>query len=193
MTPDVEQWKPVVEYEGLYEVSDLGRVRSVERLAIDSIGRQRRYPGALRKVTFDPTRGRRMVSLKTGGQARSLSVSVLALRAFVGERPDGLYACHNNGDPEDDRLTNLRWDTPQENNNDAVRHGTNWQTAKAECPRGHRLAAPNLRHFTSRPDRRECLACHRTRANQTDARKHGRPFDFATVADAHYAQIMRTT
>ena len=48
----------------------------------------------------------------------------LVLLAFVGQCPDGMVCCHNNGDPSDSRLTNIRWDTSSENMIDSVRHGT---------------------------------------------------------------------
>lgn len=48
----------------------------------------------------------------------------LILEAFVGPCPPGMEACHWNGNPTDNRLENLRWDTPQENTNDKYRHGT---------------------------------------------------------------------
>ena len=48
----------------------------------------------------------------------------LVLMAFVGPCPDGMQCCHKNGIPDDNRIENLRWDTPKENAADAIRHGT---------------------------------------------------------------------
>lgn len=48
----------------------------------------------------------------------------LVLQAFVGPCPEGMEACHNNGNPADNRLENLRWDTPSSNALDKVKHGT---------------------------------------------------------------------
>jgi hypothetical protein len=56
-------------------------------------------------------------------RARTWRVNVLVLIAFVGERPPGADSCHCNGDRQDNRLTNLRWDTRQANAMDASRHG----------------------------------------------------------------------
>lgn len=51
-------------------------------------------------------------------------VHQLVLEAFVGLCPDGMEACHNDGNPENNDLHNLRWDTRSENTKDAVKHGT---------------------------------------------------------------------
>ena len=48
----------------------------------------------------------------------------LVLEAFVGPRPKGMLGCHNNGSKKDNRISNLRWDTPQANADDRVKHGT---------------------------------------------------------------------
>lgn len=47
----------------------------------------------------------------------------LVLEAYVGPCPKGMEACHKNGNPFDNRLSNLRWDTRSENQRDTVRHG----------------------------------------------------------------------
>ena len=48
----------------------------------------------------------------------------LVLTAFVGPCPHGMEACHNDGNPANNNLTNLRWDTVRSNVHDAIRHGT---------------------------------------------------------------------
>lgn len=58
------------------------------------------------------------------GRDRMFRVSRLVLLAFIGSCPEGMQACHNNGNSFDNRLENLRWDTPKENQRDRVKHGT---------------------------------------------------------------------
>jgi hypothetical protein len=53
-------------------------------------------------------------------------VHQLVLETFVGPRPEGLWACHNNGNPIDNRVENLRWDTPKANHADRLDHGTHF-------------------------------------------------------------------
>jgi DNA-binding transcriptional regulator YiaG len=124
----VENWKPVVGFEGQYEVSDLGRVRSVDRV-ISYMKRDGR--GGVHTVK-QRCRGRvlRPGRQKSGhlhvqlGRKRTARVHTLVLEAFVSLAPDGLEGCHGDGRPSNNRLTNLRWDTHIANLADQERHGT---------------------------------------------------------------------
>lgn len=183
-----ERWAPIPGWEGYFEVSDRGVIRTVGRVMIRSNGAPFTCRGRVRRLQL-VNDGRWGVTLRAGGKQRRHLVAPLVLSAFVGLRPPGLDACHNNGNPRDDRVENLRWDTASGNALDKRAHGTDHNVNKARCPRGHRLEAPNLRTFYSRVGR-ECLACHRARAAGQYARRCGRPFDFIRVADGYYARIM---
>lgn len=63
--------------------------------------------------------GHLMASLR----GKSFFVHRLVLTAFVGPCPDGMQCCHNDGNPANNVLSNLRWDTPKANSADAARHG----------------------------------------------------------------------
>lgn len=125
-THQPEQWKPVVGYEGLYEVSDQGRVRSLDR----PDGRGRKIKGLLRALTEtgDPVGPKKKRYLQLGLSRNSVyrtrKVHVLVMAAFVGPRPAGLDICHRNGDPSDNRLSNLRYGTKRSNMLDRHEHGT---------------------------------------------------------------------
>lgn len=69
-------------------------------------------------------KGRRVVQLWASNKGKVHLMHRLMLLAFVGPCPDGMEACHNNGDPSDNRLDNLRWDTKQSNQADRIEHGT---------------------------------------------------------------------
>jgi hypothetical protein len=117
-SPGTETWLPVAGWEGLYEVSDLGRVRSLKRKG----GNNRWYGG---KVLIPyPNKGYPAVPLCRGGGRTMTQVHRLVLEAFRGPRPPGTMACHNNGDRGDPRLSNLRWDTCRANMADQYIHGT---------------------------------------------------------------------
>jgi hypothetical protein len=56
-------------------------------------------------------------------KSRWVSVHSLVLITFVGPRPPGMFGCHNNGNALDNRVENLRWDTPKGNKADDLKHG----------------------------------------------------------------------
>lgn len=119
MSMNGERWLPVVGFEGRYEVSDHGRVRSVDRIAQTATG-ARRYRGVmLRPGTVES--GHQLVVL---GKGNSRLIHALVLAAFVGPRPAGHDSLHHDGNPANNRLENLRWGTRSENVRDAQRHGT---------------------------------------------------------------------
>lgn len=185
MTPTVETWLPLPGYEGYYEVSDLGGVRSVDRTITAANGRRMSFKGCLRKLQLNNGRVTVTLNLPDSGK-QSHQVSVLVLKAFAGPRPPGMEGCHNNGDPLDNRLINLRWDTRSENHRDAVRHGTHHEARKTHCPRGHLLIAPNLQRSQAAQGMRTCLACQRAMAIS-----YARPVDVWALADEKYKSIMQ--
>jgi hypothetical protein len=184
-----ENWLPVPEWEDRYEVSDLGRVRSIDRVVTRS-GHTMRLRGRLLTPKVH-TKGYLRVSLSRGrGGVVDMFVHTLVLLAFVGPRPAELEACHGNGDPTDNRVANLLWDTPSENQYDVVRHGRSRQRQRTHCPARHELRAPNLVPSSLRQNRRDCLACSRARARAQQARRTGQPYDLAALRAECYAEIM---
>lgn len=127
-TIDVEIWKPVTGWEGSYEVSNLGRVRSLARQAayerIDAysgrvIAVTRKHAGKLLRPGRTST-GHMTVSL---GRGNTQYVHVLVLTAFVGPCPYGMEGLHFDDVPANNRLGNLRWGTRSDNVKDAIRNG----------------------------------------------------------------------
>jgi hypothetical protein len=68
--------------------------------------------------------GHHYVYLSREGRAHILLVHRLVLEHFVGPCPDGCECCHGDGDPNNNHLNNLRWDTAGSNHADRVRHGS---------------------------------------------------------------------
>lgn len=68
--------------------------------------------------------GYRQVALHIDGVQKGHHVHRLILEAFIGPCPEGLQVCHNDGDPSNNRLDNLRYDTCKGNEADKARHGT---------------------------------------------------------------------
>ncbi len=154
MRSDVERWRPVVGYEGAYEVSDLGRVRSLDRVT----DRGRKWRG--RMMSPCPLQNDYViVTLWREGKQRSPLVHRLVLAAFVGPAPDGHEALHRDGNRANNQLSNLAWGTHSENEYDKVSHGTHRQASKTHCPSGHPYSPentiPGRRHRMCRTCRRE--------------------------------------
>ncbi|MEY4713305.1 MAG: hypothetical protein RIS88_2755 [Pseudomonadota bacterium] len=125
-----EQWRPVVGYEGLYEVSDAGRVRSLARTV--RVGASMR-PVAARMLTWrtdDKSTGYVYVSLCREGRERKAPVHLLVLAAFVGPAA-GLWGLHRDGNRANPALGNLYYGTPKDNSQDMVRHGRSQRGVKA--------------------------------------------------------------
>lgn len=113
----IEIWKAVVGYEGRYEVSDLGRIKSLPH--------GRRGFEKILKQTPHVKSGHLLVNLSDNEQRQRVNyVHLLVLIAHVGLPPKGMQGCHNDGVPANNALSNLRWDTPTSNQADRKLHGT---------------------------------------------------------------------
>lgn len=118
----MEIWKPIVDLEEFYEISNLGNVRSKIRIGFTNYG-QRTYGGKNVKP-FLTSVGYLAVNLTKKGYRKQFHIHKLVLEAFVGKKPDNMEACHNNGKKNDNSLENLRWDTRKNNHKDQLIHGT---------------------------------------------------------------------
>lgn len=131
-TSVVENWKPVVGYEGLYEVSDAGRVRSLDRMVTFAVSEYERSRGYVRTV---PVKGRFLRQWMQGRypvvalsdqphrKSRYFAVHILVATAFHGLCPEHKECCHANDNPLDNRASNLRWDTRSANIRDRLKNG----------------------------------------------------------------------
>ena len=110
----IEEWRPIRGYEGRYEISSHGRVKSLCR------------PGKLKEAMRkqQPLKdGYKRVSLCKGGVCVHKRVHRLVLEAFVGPCPEGMVACHIDTVTSNNRLDNLMWDTHKSNTADIIRRG----------------------------------------------------------------------
>jgi hypothetical protein len=108
-----EIWAPVVGYEGLYEVSSFGRVRSVARIVEGRWGLVARK-GVM--LSLQKANGRyTKVTLSKDGVMTQHQVHRLVLLAFIGEPPEGFECDHVDFDINNNVLTNLRWISKNDN------------------------------------------------------------------------------
>ena len=113
---DLEIWKPIVGFEGRYEVSNHGRVKSLLRCR-----------GTTERILRPRIRDHRFsylsVCLYTRKHKQSIFIHRLVLATFVGPCPVGMECRHLDGNSVNNRLVNLCWGTPVENAADQRRHG----------------------------------------------------------------------
>lgn len=157
-----ESWAPVEGFEGYYEVSDAGRVRSLTRNVEGVDGRVTRIQGKILKPSRMQT-GHMWLALYRDGLPSYRAVYHLVLRAFVGPAPVGAEGCHRNGDPSNNSVANLRWGTRSTNVLDSVEHGTHGMSRRTHCPSNHEYTEENIYRAPSRPNARYCRACIRAR------------------------------
>lgn len=105
-----EEWMPVKGYEGFYEVSNLGRVKS-------------HYTNAILQGSLDKDGYKRFCLTKNKAET-TYSAHRLVMAAFVGECPEGMEVCHNDSNRLNNSLENLRYDTRRANAADRVGNGT---------------------------------------------------------------------
>lgn len=171
LDPYEEEWRPVLGWEGLYEVSSQGQVRSLPRTVLVRTGGTRRIQGRLMKQKINHLY--RKLTLAHQGSIKYACVHQLVCEAFHGPRPEGQVVRHKNGQYLDNRAENLEWGTRRENGLDMLRHGTSHWANKTHCPQGHEYNEKNTR-VDSSPNggkRRNCRACERVRSITKNKRR----------------------
>lgn len=152
-----ETWRPIPGYEGRYDVSDQGRIRSW--LSHHGV------PGP--RIRQTRVRGggnpHPQITLRDADQNwRSWQVHALVLLAFVGPRPDGLEIRHLDDNPEHNHLSNLAYGTRSENRHDRVRNGRDHNARKTHCPQGHEYTPDNIDYELGKYSR-HCRTCRNAR------------------------------
>jgi hypothetical protein len=116
-----EEWRSVPGFEGYYEVSDHGRVKTLRRIVDNPImGTMVRREGLLRTPII---RSRPRVTLCRDGKEYNRKVQLLVAEAFIGPRPEGLGVLHRDDDKLNNRPSNLYYGTDAENAADRTRNG----------------------------------------------------------------------
>lgn len=155
-----EEWRPVPGWEGRYEVSDHGRVRS-----LTSTGRAR----APRKPAVGKD-DRLYVPLWRDDECTNYPVHRLVAMAFCEPRPGGVLVRHLDGNHRRNVPGNLAWGTSSENNRDTVRHGRNRNAGKTHCDSGHEYTPENT---ISKATGRNCRKCTYASNRRSKAKAQG--------------------
>lgn len=120
-----ERWLLVDGFEGLYEVSDAGRVRSLDRMVASKNGSQKLSRGRVLKGRARENGGYVEVILRALPRPPVYAlVHRLVLIAFVGPAPAGTEGRHDDGHRANNAVGNLLWSTHAENMQDQFKHGT---------------------------------------------------------------------
>jgi len=117
----MEMWKDIPEYEGLYQVSNFGNVRSVERVAGKN-NTTRNIKGTSIEMCIDKG-GYLFVRLWSCNSWKNFKVHRLVLRAFRPSNNDILDVNHIDGNKKNNRISNLEWCTRAENHYHAIKLG----------------------------------------------------------------------
>lgn len=153
----MESWLPVKDFESLYEISDLGQVRSLRQ-------------GKIMRPSTSNSGGYPMYIFSVKGKRFPKYAHHLVLEAFDGPCPPGLEARHLDGDSSNPALMSpdgtrrLTWGTSSENKRDEIRHGTHYEASRTHCDNGHEWTGDNTR-IEYYPDgsfrARRCRQCGR--------------------------------
>lgn len=187
---DIEEWRPVVGYEDRYEISSQGKLRSIARVGIAKNGQKFTRKSKMLSPYIDKD-GYRKFGLRGRGKRRNKFIHRMVVEAFVGEIPEGMLVCHNDGNPANNNVVNLRIGDHSDNALDMRKHGTNPQVNRERCSRGHLLEPWNCVEYDKKKRKRNCKACMRA---------HGRVqfhpeerAQFQMIADGKYEVILRQT
>ena len=113
-------WKDIRGYEGFYQVSSTGQVKSLTRLFTNSSGAKRRYKGSRLKLQYNGHYHH--VILRQKGESKTCLIHRLVADAFLGNS-SSTYVNHIDGDKLNNDVRNLEWVTAKENTQHAILHG----------------------------------------------------------------------
>lgn len=192
----MERWKPIDGYEGYYEVSDQGRVRSLDRVQKNKRGQVCNYSGKLlgeEGFGYADRFGYRSVILCVNAKQVRYKIHRLVVNAFIQKLEDEDVVMHLNDVTSDNRAINLEVGSQSENIRDCITKGRFnsgvRNREKTHCPRGHLFKVENLCVADYRNGKRACLSCHRALTKVHDhKRRYGVDLSesIQEIADSYY-------
>ncbi|HSH25866.1 MAG TPA: NUMOD4 domain-containing protein [Massilibacterium sp.] len=120
-----EEWKDVIDYEGLYQVSNTGKVRTVSRMIKHSRGGLRKHKQIILKQRIMPNGYHRIEVINKQGERKGVYVHRWVAQSFVKNPGDKQEVNHIDGNKSNNNANNLEWCTPKENSEHARNTGLN--------------------------------------------------------------------
>lgn len=155
-----EEWRPILGWEGYYEVSNLGRIRSVDRFVVHTHSTGKRIAKGKILNQHSNDYGYMFVMASKENKQRRIWVHRAVLEAFVEVKPPGMVTMHLDNNPKNNNLSNLKWGTQKENIQQCTAEGRQANVRKTHCPRGHELVESNLVKHHLKRGKRACYSCN---------------------------------
>jgi DNA-binding transcriptional regulator YiaG len=116
----MERWKDISEYEGMYQVSNLGNVKSLRRKKWNGFD----YQEIVEKILAQKIHKQyKYINLCKSGEQKMIGVHRLVALSFIPNPEGKRYVNHKDNNPSNNHMDNLEWATQAENINHAVRQG----------------------------------------------------------------------
>lgn len=129
-----EVWKDIIGYEGFYQVSNIGRVRSLDRDMIDKNGIGYSLKGSIRKISCTG-KGYQNIGLSKDGEQKTFFIHRLVAESFIPNPKNLPIVNHIDGDTHNNHVSNLEWVTQSENINHAIKIGNKEPKEVKENPK----------------------------------------------------------
>lgn len=136
-----EEWRDIAGYEGLYQVSNLGRVKSLERRIPNSRGFGTRIVREMIKKQSCIEGRYCSASFNNNGHHKTIVIHRIVAKTFISNPKNKPTVNHRDGNKHNNRVENLEWATYSENN----RHAINDLNAKRAGPKGSRSSLSRLK------------------------------------------------
>jgi hypothetical protein len=118
-------WKQIKGYEGLYEITNTGLVRSIDRMLRAGPCVSRIYKGKMKKTQYHHKTGQPFVYLYKDNKVKLTSISRLVATTFITNPNNYPIVMHLDDNPKNNHYTNLMWGTLKMNTQDMIKKGRN--------------------------------------------------------------------
>lgn len=109
-----EAWKDIKDYEGLYQVSNTGKIKSIDRYVNYKLNKKRLIKGSIKKLTLNE-KGYLKVTLFKNGKGCTREIQRIVAETFIPNLDNKEQVNHIDGNKQNNNINNLEWCSPREN------------------------------------------------------------------------------